>query len=104
MEHASVLLKETVDLLNVKPDGIYIDGTLGRGGHAKEVLKQLTTGHLYAFDKDEQALAESAVNLAEYADRVTSGIRCETCGRRHDGPRCFEPAVRQSLARLLLSV
>ena len=71
MEHASVLLKETVDLLNVKPDGIYIDGTLGRGGHAKEVLKQLTTGHLYAFDKDEQALAESAVNLAEYADRVT---------------------------------
>ena len=71
MEHKSVLLNETIDLLNVKPDGIYIDGTLGRGGHASEVLRRLTDGHLYAFDKDEQALAESAVNLAEWADKVT---------------------------------
>ena len=71
MEHASVLLNETVDLLNVNPDGIYVDGTLGRGGHAAEVAKRLSSGHLYAFDKDEQALKESAVNLAEWKDRVT---------------------------------
>ena len=71
MEHKSVLLHETVDLLNVKPDGIYVDGTLGRGGHAKLLISKLTTGHLYAFDKDEQALRESEVNLSGCADRVT---------------------------------
>lgn len=71
MEHTSVLLHETVDLLNVKPDGIYVDGTLGRGGHAKLLISKLTTGHLYAFDKDEQALRESEVNLSEFADKIT---------------------------------
>ena len=71
MEHTSVLLNETIDLLNVKPDGIYVDGTLGRGGHAKLLISKLTTGHLYAFDKDEQALRESEVNLSEVADKVT---------------------------------
>ena len=71
MEHKSVLLHETVDLLNVKPDGIYVDGTLGRGGHAKELLSKLSTGHLYAFDKDETAIKESKENLKEYLDKVT---------------------------------
>lgn len=71
MEHISVLLHETVDSLNVKPDGIYVDGTLGRAGHAKYLISKLTTGHLYAFDKDEQALKESKVNLAECLDKVT---------------------------------
>lgn len=71
MEHKSVLLHETVDLLNVKPDGIYVDGTLGRGGHAKELLSKLSTGHLYAFDKDETAIKESKENLKDYLDKVT---------------------------------
>lgn len=71
MEHTSVLLHETVDLLNVKPEGIYVDGTLGRGGHARLLISKLTTGHLYAFDKDEQALRESEVNLSDVADKVT---------------------------------
>lgn len=71
MQHTSVLLRETIDLLNVKPDGIYVDGTLGRGGHAGALISKLTTGHLYAFDKDEQALKESAVNLADCLDKVT---------------------------------
>lgn len=71
MEHTSVLLHETVDLLNVKPDGIYVDGTLGRGGHARLLISKLTTGHLFAFDKDEQALRESEVNLSEFADKIT---------------------------------
>ena len=71
MEHISVLLHETVDALNVKKDGIYVDGTLGRGGHAKLLLSKLTTGHLYAFDKDATAIEESKENLKEYLDKVT---------------------------------
>ncbi len=71
MKHVSVLLHETVDSLNVKPNGIYVDGTLGRAGHAKYLISKLTTGHLYAFDKDEQALEESKNNLEGYLDKVT---------------------------------
>jgi 16S rRNA (cytosine1402-N4)-methyltransferase len=71
MKHVSVLLHETVDSLNVKPDGIYVDGTLGRAGHAKYLISKLTTGHLYAFDKDEQALEESRMNLEGFLDKVT---------------------------------
>lgn len=71
MNHVSVLLHETVDSLNVRPDGIYVDGTLGRGGHAKELISKLTGGHLYAFDKDEQALQESRENLKDDLDKVT---------------------------------
>lgn len=71
MEHQSVLLEETVNALNIKPDGIYVDGTLGRGGHSKKILSQLTSGHLYAFDKDETAIRESLENLREYADKLT---------------------------------
>ncbi len=71
MEHISVMLHETVDLLDVKPDGIYVDGTLGRGGHAGYLISKLAGGHLYAFDKDEQAIAESTVNLKDCLDKVT---------------------------------
>ena len=71
MEHVSVLLHETVDMLKVKPDGIYVDGTLGRGGHAGLLISKLSTGHLYAFDKDEQALAESKENLKDVLDHIT---------------------------------
>jgi len=71
MEHKSVLLHETIDLLNVKPDGIYVDGTLGRGGHSKLLASKLEGGHLFAFDKDEEALAESEEVLKDYSDRVT---------------------------------
>ena len=53
MKHVSVLLHETVDMLNVKPDGIYVDGTLGRGGHAGCLVSTLKNGHLYASEKDE---------------------------------------------------
>ena len=71
MEHVSVMLHETVDLLDVKPDGIYVDGTLGRGGHAGYLISKLTDGHLYAFDKDAQAIEESSVNLKDCLDKVT---------------------------------
>ena len=71
MKHVSVLLHETVDLLNVKPDGIYVDGTLGRGGHAGLLISKLENGHLYAFDKDETAIEESKINLKDHLDKVT---------------------------------
>lgn len=71
MKHISVLLHETVDLLNVKPEGIYVDGTLGRGGHAGLLISKLETGHLYAFDKDETAIEESKINLKDHLDKVT---------------------------------
>lgn len=71
MKHTSVLLNETIDLLNVREDGIYVDATLGRGGHAGALISKLKTGHLYAFDKDAQALAESRANLEDVLDYVT---------------------------------
>ena len=71
MKHVSVLLHETVDLLEVNPDGIYVDGTLGRGGHAGYLISKLQSGHLYAFDKDEQALRESRENLKDHLDHIT---------------------------------
>ena len=71
MLHESVLLKETVDLLNVRGDGIYIDGTLGRGGHSAVVAEKLEDGHLYCIDQDEQAIEESRQRLAPYAGKIT---------------------------------
>ena len=70
-KHIPVLLNETIEGLNVKPDGIYVDLTLGRGGHSKEVLKRLTTGRLIAFDKDESAIEESKQNLVDFSEKFT---------------------------------
>jgi len=71
MEHTSVLLNECIDGLNIKPDGIYVDGTLGRAGHSSEILKRLTTGHLYAFDLDKQAIEESNERLLKISNNFT---------------------------------
>ncbi len=68
-EHVSVLLNETVDGLDVKPDGIYVDGTLGGGGHSEEVLKKLTTGKLIGIDQDKNALKAASERLAAYGDK-----------------------------------
>lgn len=70
-EHYSVMLAESIELLNVKPDGIYVDATMGGGGHSSEILKQLTTGHLYAFDQDEYAINETTQKLALINDNFT---------------------------------
>ncbi|MGB3912124.1 MAG: 16S rRNA (cytosine(1402)-N(4))-methyltransferase RsmH [Thermacetogeniaceae bacterium] len=70
--HAPVMLKEAVDLLNPHAGGIYVDCTLGGGGHAKEILSRVgETGHLIAFDKDRHAIERSQKVLAPYLDRVT---------------------------------
>jgi len=71
MNHISVLLEECIDALNIKPDGIYVDGTLGRGGHSSEILKRLKTGHLYCFDIDQTAIDESKKRLEEISNNFT---------------------------------
>lgn len=69
--HISVLLKETIEGLNIKEDGIYVDCTLGGGGHSQEILKRLTTGHLYCFDQDQHAIEAAKARLEQISDRFT---------------------------------
>ena len=69
--HVPVLLHECLDALAIKPDGIYVDGTLGRAGHSLEIVKRLTTGRLIGIDRDEMAIAAARERLADYGDRVT---------------------------------
>lgn len=69
--HVSVLLEECIQGLNIKPDGIYIDGTLGGAGHSSHIAARLTTGRLVGIDRDEVALSAAAERLAPYQDRVT---------------------------------
>ena len=66
--HRSVLLEETVEGLKVKPDGIYLDGTLGGGGHSSEILKRLKGGCLIGIDQDEEALAAAGKRLSEFGE------------------------------------
>lgn len=70
-EHISVLLNECVRYLNIRPDGIYVDGTLGMGGHSEAIASKLTTGRLIGIDRDERALAYAADRLSCFGDRVT---------------------------------
>ena len=69
--HYSVMLAETIEQLHIKPDGIYVDGTLGGGGHAFEVCRQLTTGHFYGIDQDDAAIAAASERLIPFGDKVT---------------------------------
>ena len=69
--HVSVLLQECIDGLDIKPDGIYVDGTLGGAGHSTQIAKRLTTGRLIGIDRDPIALAAAGERLKPYADRVT---------------------------------
>ena len=69
--HRPVLLDECIAGLNIKPDGIYIDGTLGRAGHSREIARRLTTGRLICIDRDQAALDAAPARLAEWMDRVT---------------------------------
>lgn len=71
MKHYSVMLNEAVDGLNIKPDGIYVDGTCGYAGHSSEVLKKLSSGHLYAFDQDEEAISYAKIKLDDISSNYT---------------------------------
>lgn len=70
-KHISVLLEECIENLNIKPDGIYVDGTLGLGGHSEQILKRLTTGRLIGIDRDESAIRRTGERLKAYSDKMT---------------------------------
>ena len=77
--HKSVLLNETIDALQIKPDGIYVDGTLGGGGHSYEICKRLSDkGRLIGIDQDAAAIEAATERLGEFKDRVTI-IRSNYC-------------------------
>lgn len=69
-KHYSVMLTEVIEALNINPNGIYVDGTLGRAGHTKAILEKLKDGYMYCFDKDETAIQESKEILKDYLDKV----------------------------------
>lgn len=78
-KHYSVLLEETIENLNIRPDGIYVDGTLGGGGHALEVVKQLSDkGRFYGIDQDDAAIGAAGERLCAYQDKITL-IRSNYC-------------------------
>ena len=67
--HVTVLLHETVDMLDIKPDGIYVDATLGGAGHSSYLLSQLSEkGHLYCFDQDQKAIDNAQGRLKDYIE------------------------------------
>lgn len=69
--HIPVLLDECIKYLNIKPDGVYVDGTLGMGGHSEAILQRLTTGRLISIDRDAEAIKRAGERLAPYADKLT---------------------------------
>ena len=78
-EHKSVLLNETIEGLNIKPDGIYVDGTLGGGGHAYEVCRRLgEKGSIIGIDQDEAAIEAAGIRLKDFGEKVTI-IRSNYC-------------------------
>ena len=70
-EHKSVLLKEAIEQLHIKENGIYVDATTGGGGHSLEILKRIPKGHLFCFDQDEFALAQANVKLSAVGNNYT---------------------------------
>ena len=97
-KHVSVLLEETIDSLNICPDGIYVDGTTGGGGHSYEIAKRLgDKGLLICIDQDAEALAAARVRLAPFGVVDTKGKRY--CFRL----RCFFLSIRQCREGIFLS-
>ena len=82
--HVSVLLDETIEQLNIRPDGIYVDGTLGGGGHSYEICRRLSEkGRLIGIDQDADAIAAAGKRLEEFGDRVTI-VRSNYCNMRRE--------------------
>ena len=78
MEHVSVMLNQCIELLNIKADGIYVDGTLGRAGHSSSILSRLSSkGHLYCFDIDDEAIQQSNKKLKKMNRMANTGIKDE---------------------------
>ena len=70
-KHIPVMLNEVIDGLDIDPNGIYVDCTVGGGGHSKEIAKKLKLGHLYAFDRDADAIKKSTETLKDFSKNVT---------------------------------
>ena len=86
-EHKSVLLEETVNGLNIRPDGIYVDGTLGGGGHSYEVCKRLgQSGSIVGIDQDEAAIEAAGIRLKDFGEKVTivRSNYCDMKSRLHE--------------------
>ena len=82
MHHCPVLLRESIEALNIRPEGIYVDGTLGMGGHSEEIARRLTSGRLIAIDRDGSALDFARKRLepwewAATAARLSGGWKRE---------------------------
>lgn len=69
--HKPVLLEECLEALAIRPEGVYVDGTLGRAGHSQAILRRLTTGRLIGIDRDLAAIDAARERLADFGDRVT---------------------------------
>ena len=69
MKHKSVLLDECIENLNIRVDGVYVDGTLGFGGHSLEILKRINKGFLFAFDQDNEAIQYSTERLKDFNNK-----------------------------------
>ena len=69
--HRPVLLDECIEALNIRPDGVYLDGTLGRAGHSEQIIRRLTTGRLVCVDRDQEALEAARERLAPWLDKLT---------------------------------
>jgi 16S rRNA (cytosine1402-N4)-methyltransferase len=83
-KHKSVLLDESIEALNIKPDGIYVDGTLGGGGHSYEICRRLSEkGRLIGIDQDADAIAAATRRLGEFKDRVMI-VRSNYCDMRRE--------------------
>ena len=80
-KHYSVLLEETIDGLQIKPNGTYVDGTLGGGGHAFHVCQRLENGHFFGIDQDAAAIEAAGKRLEEYGDMVTI-VRSNYCNMK----------------------
>ena len=83
-KHVSVLLNEAIEMLEVREGGIYVDGTLGRGGHSKKILEKLGNGRLYCFDLDEKAIEESKELLKDHDNAVYVHDNFKNMGRYID--------------------
>ncbi|NLV87356.1 MAG: 16S rRNA (cytosine(1402)-N(4))-methyltransferase RsmH [Clostridiales bacterium] len=70
-KHYSVMLGECIEALNIKPDGVYVDGTLGLGGHSYEIARRLDTGRLISIDRDQKAIERASLRLEPYMDKTT---------------------------------
>ena len=71
MEHLPIMLNEVINALSIKPNGIYVDGTFGRGGHSTAILNQLVDGHLVVFDQDERAIETAKQLSLQYPNKMT---------------------------------